>query len=72
MAPKARWGAIVKKDVCLMSTGDNPPELPGTSSFRQLIRRIWPWAMIALGVAITVAWIFFLAYGLVKIIEMAI
>jgi hypothetical protein len=69
---EARWGAIVKKDVCLMSTGDGPPELQRTSPFRQLIRRIWPWAMIALGVAITVVWIFFLAYGLAKIIEMAI
>ena len=70
MAPKG--GRDCKKDVCLMSTGDNPPEPQRTSPFRQLIRRIWPWAMIALGIAITVAWILFLAYGLTKIIEIAI
>ena len=63
---------IVKKDVCLMPTADDSPELQRTSPFRQFIRRIWPWAMIALGIAATAAWIFFLAYGLVKIIEMAV
>ena len=67
-----RGAVIVKKDVCLMPTADNSPELQRTSPFRQFIRRIWPWAMIALGIAATAAWIFFLAYGLVKIIEMAV
>ena len=55
-----------------MPTGDDPPQLQGASPFRQFIRRIWPWAMIALGISITAAWIFFLAYVLVKIIEIAV
>ena len=50
----------IKKDVCLMSTGDDPPQLQGASPFRQFIRGIWPWAIIAIGIAITMAWVFFL------------
>ena len=40
--------------------------------FNDYIYRIWPWAMIAIAVAITAAWIFLLAFGFVKLIEMAI
>jgi hypothetical protein len=54
-----------------MATRDSSPELPSTP-IRQRIRRIWPWALMALGLAITVVWIFFLAFGFAKIIEMAI
>ena len=39
--------------------------------FSDYISRIWPWAMIAIGVAITAAWVFFLAFGFVKLVELA-
>ena len=55
-----------------MSTGDDPPELQPTPLIRQPTRRIWPWAIIAFGVALTAAWICVLLFGAVKIIEMAI
>jgi hypothetical protein len=55
-----------------MSTGDDAPQLQSASPFRQFIRRIWPWAIIAIGIAITVAWAFFLGYVFVKIFEVAI
>ena len=38
----------------------------------RLISRIWPWAMITLGLGLTTVWIFFLGYELAKLIEMAI
>jgi hypothetical protein len=50
-----------------MVIGDNSPELP-SSPMRQRIRRIWPRALIALGLAITAVWIFLLAFGFAKII----
>lgn len=37
----------------------------------QLIRRIWPAAMIALGLGLTAAWIGLLGYGLVLLVELA-
>ena len=36
------------------------------------VRRIWPQAVIAFGLVFTAAWICFLGYGIVKLIEMAI
>jgi hypothetical protein len=55
-----------------MSTGDEPPELQPTSPVRRLIRRTWPWAIIALAVTLTAAWICVLVFGAVKIIEIVI
>jgi len=60
------------KDDCLMLTGDNPPELPGVSPIRQRLGRIWPLAIIALGIAFTAVWISVLLYGLVKLVELMI
>ena len=37
-----------------------------------VIRRIWPQAVIVFGLALSAAWICFLGYGIVKLIEMAI
>ena len=37
----------------------------------QLIHRIWPPAMIALGLGLTAAWIGLLGYGLVLLVELA-
>jgi hypothetical protein len=36
-----------------------------------LFYRIWPSAMIALGLGLSTAWTFFLAYGLVSLIALA-
>jgi len=52
-----------------MSAGENSPKLKRAT---QLIRRIWPWAIVALGFALTAAWISILVYGAVKIIEIAV
>ena len=37
-----------------------------------LFRRIWPAAAIAFGLGLTAAWMCFLGYGLVKLVEIAI
>ena len=37
-----------------------------------LIRRIWPQTVVGLGLSLSVAWTFFLGYGLVKLITLAI
>jgi len=37
-----------------------------------LIRRIWPTAMIALGLGLSVAWAGLLVYGLAKLVVLAI
>ncbi len=37
-----------------------------------LIRRIWPTAMIAIGLGLTVAWAGLLMYGITKLIVLAI
>ena len=55
-----------------MSTGDNSPERTRDPPIWQRIRRLWPWAIVALGVALTAAWISVLIYGVVKFIEIAI
>jgi len=55
-----------------MSTGDNSPERKRGSPIRWRIRRLWPWAIVALGFALTAAWVSGLVYGVVKLIEMAI
>ena len=39
---------------------------------KSVIHRIWPTAIIAFGLTLTVVWMCFLGYALVKIIEMAI
>jgi hypothetical protein len=67
-----RAEARLFKDDCLMSTGDNPPEFECLSPIRQFIRRIWPLAIIVLGIAMTAAWTFVLVYGVVKLLELTI
>ncbi len=37
-----------------------------------LIARIWPQAMVALGLGLSVVWTCFLGYGLVKLVQLAI
>jgi hypothetical protein len=39
---------------------------------RLLVRQIWPTAVIAFGLGLTAAWICFLGYGLVKLVELMI
>jgi hypothetical protein len=55
-----------------MSTDDNSPEGKRVSSIRHRAKKIWPWAFIALGVALTAAWIFVLIYGVIRLVENAI
>ena len=43
-----------------------------TPAAQPLRERIWPQAMIALGLGLTVAWTGLLVYGLAKLIERAI
>jgi len=47
-------------------------DLPAAPAREPLFRRIWPQAMIVLGLGLTMAWICFLGYEVVKLIEMAI
>lgn len=42
-----------------------------TPAAQPLLQRIWPQAMIALGLGLTVAWTGLLVYGLAKLIERA-
>jgi hypothetical protein len=37
-----------------------------------LVRRIWPAAMIALGIGLTVAWAGLLVFGFTKLVELVI
>jgi hypothetical protein len=46
--------------------------LAPTKRLHQIWNRIWPQAMIGLGLGLIVMWIFFLGYGLVKIAERVI
>jgi hypothetical protein len=39
---------------------------------RSLIHRVWPGAMIALGLSLTAAWTGLLAYGFITLLEIAI
>ena len=39
---------------------------------RKVIDKIWPTAVVVIGLGLTVAWTIVLAYGLVKIIRAAI
>jgi hypothetical protein len=55
-----------------MSTGDSSPERKRDPLIWQRIRRLWPWAIVALGVALTTVWMSGLIYGVVKLIEIAI
>jgi hypothetical protein len=41
-----------------------------TAAAGPLFQRIWPQAMIALGLGLTVAWTGLLGYGLAKLIEL--
>ena len=36
------------------------------------VRHVWPSAAIAFGLGLTVAWVGFLGYGLVKLVEFAV
>jgi hypothetical protein len=46
---------------------------PNSQPARRLpVRRIWPTAVIAFGLGLTAAWICFLGYGLVKLVELMI
>ena len=49
-------------------TADKPSVPAATADVRQ----IWPKAVIAFGLGLTAAWICFLGYGLVKLIELLI
>ena len=69
--PAARWAPVQKSD-CLMPTGDGTPQLQPTSPNRQLIRRIWTWTILALGLAFTAAWISLLVFGIVKTLKITI
>ena len=55
-----------------MSSDDNSPELPRGSRFWHCLGQAWPWVIVALGVAFSTAWLFILAYELVKLIALAI
>ena len=46
--------------------------LPAAPAREPLLRRIWPQAMIVLGLGLTMAWICFLGYEVIKLIEMTI
>ena len=48
--------------------GDKPSALAATP----VIQRIWPIAVIVIGLELTAAWICFLGYGLVKLIQLVI
>jgi len=45
---------------------------PAAAAANPIFHRIWPLAAIAFGLALTVAWIFLLGYGLVTLIEIVI
>ena len=45
---------------------------PFTEITKPVVHPIWPWAVLAVGLVFTVAWICLLGYGLIKIIEIAI
>jgi len=50
-----------------------PTETNQTESRKLVIRKIWSWAVLALGFVSTAVWICLLGYGLIRlIIEMAI
>ena len=61
----------------------SPPALAGTAPAHMadtrsapapdsVIHRIWPVAVIGFAFGLTAAWIWFLGYGLVKLVELAI
>ena len=39
---------------------------------RPLIQNVWPAAAVGLGLGLSVVWTFFLGYGLIKLIDLAI
>lgn len=39
---------------------------------KPLIHRIWPTAIVGVGLGITVAWTFILAYGFIRLVELLI
>jgi hypothetical protein len=41
-----------------------------TPAAQPLFQRYWPLAMIALGLGLTLVWVSFLGYGLVRLIEL--
>jgi hypothetical protein len=46
---------------------------PNSQHARKLpVHQIWPTAVIAFGLGLTAAWICFLGYGLVKLVELVI
>ena len=46
---------------------------PNAQPSRKLVvRQIWPTAVVAFGLGLTAAWICFLGYGLVKLVELVI
>ena len=48
------------------------PTADATPNCAPIVRQIWPQAVIILGLGLSAAWICFLGYGIVKLIEMAI
>jgi len=52
------------------------PPLPAELSFdpapEPVIHRIWPAAIIAFGLGLTVVWVCLLGYGLVRLVEFAL
>ena len=45
---------------------------PSAPAATPVIQRIWPIAVLVIGVELTAAWICFLGYGLVKLVQLVI
>ena len=55
-----------------VNDNQEPFQPPQISAAESRFRRIWPLAVIMLGLALTLAWLSIMGYGLIKLIECAI
>jgi hypothetical protein len=55
-----------------VSTATSTADLGAAQAAAREPRHIWPRVIVAFGLALTVAWICLLGYGLVKLVELAI
>ena len=68
IVPGGGWGV----DMSEMTVNETAQAPAPTEESKQVIHKIWPAAVVVVGLGFTVAWVIVLGYGLVKIIGAAI
>jgi hypothetical protein len=61
-------GEITMRDVTQKKSAPTPHSEPQAESIHQ----IWPQAVVGIGLGVTAAWMCFLGYGLVRLVELLI